>query len=288
MRAYNNFLMGRSGPKAVFMGILLAAFAVLLGILLFSGYMHTPINVGVVNPPPPTLTLGYRTKTSGCLGGTLPDSQCTPGAIFTTATRQAVCTPGYSKGVRNVPASEKAAVYKEYSILSHTAGQYEVDHLVSLELGGSNSIANLWPEAAIPLPGFHQKDMVENYLHYQVCAGLIPLSTAQREIATNWVDVLNGMAHPYSMQDIPGARITKSPPLPPVTVTPATVQGSGASTAVSKQPAITSIQQRVQTLPGNAGVASPTRNLPVHKHSRGNSARACIPKNPHRHYPSWC
>jgi hypothetical protein len=66
-----------------------------------------------------------------------------------------------------------------------TPGAYEVDHLVSLELGGSNGIANLWPEAAEPRPGFHEKDRYENYLHAEVCAGRMPLQEAQRRIADN-------------------------------------------------------------------------------------------------------
>ena len=58
---------------------------------------------------------------------------------------------------------------------------------------GSNDIANLWPEAASPTPGFHQKDQVENYLHDQVCSGAISLKDAQTEIATNWLTVYNRM-----------------------------------------------------------------------------------------------
>jgi hypothetical protein len=86
-----------------------------------------------------------------------------------------------------VPASLKRTVYAEYGITTHASGQYEVDHLVSLELGGSNSIANLWPELASPGPGFHEKDKVENYLHRQVCSGAMTLASAQRHIAANWV-----------------------------------------------------------------------------------------------------
>ena len=41
---------------------------------------------------------------------------------------------------RNVPESEKRQVYAEYGIRSHASGQYEVDHLIPLELSGSNSI----------------------------------------------------------------------------------------------------------------------------------------------------
>ena len=104
-----------------------------------------------------------------------------------------MCTKGYTKTVRNVPQSEKDEVYKEYGIYSHTTGEYEVDHFISLELGGSNDISNLWPEAAIPAPGFHQKDLVENYLNEQVCQDMISLSEAQKEISTNWFEVYNRM-----------------------------------------------------------------------------------------------
>ena len=119
----------------------------------------------------------------------MPDAACTPGAVFTDVTKDDICRSGYSKSVRNVPEKEKNQVYQEYGVLSHTTGEYEVDHLISLELGGSNDIANLWPEAANPKPGFHEKDKVENYLHEQVCSGAMSLSEAQRLIATGWFGV---------------------------------------------------------------------------------------------------
>jgi len=137
---------------------------------------------------------GVQTKTSGCIvHGANQDFACTPGALLATGTKDAICQSGYAGGVRNVPDSEKNQVYAEYGIASRTPGQYEVDHLVSLELGGSNEIANLWPEAASPKPGFHEKDKVENYLHSQVCSGAVALNQAQIEIATNWLAVYNGM-----------------------------------------------------------------------------------------------
>lgn len=137
---------------------------------------------------------GVQTKTSGCQAQNgLPDSACTPGDIITSATTDQICQSGYASSVRNVPTSEKNQVYAEYGIASHYAGQYEVDHLVSLELGGSNDISNLWPELASPTPGFHQKDKVENYLHDQVCSGAVPLATAQQEIATNWLAIYSQM-----------------------------------------------------------------------------------------------
>jgi hypothetical protein len=140
---------------------------------------------------------GHQTKTSGCAAignGKLPDPTCTPGDVL-NVTKDQVCTSGYSSSVRNVPTSEKDQVYAEYGIASHTAGEYEVDHFVSLELGGSNDISNLWPEPADPTPGFHQKDTVENYLHSQVCSGAMTLQQAQIAIATNWLTVYNSMSH---------------------------------------------------------------------------------------------
>jgi hypothetical protein len=146
--------------------------------------------------PTPTTggSIGTRTKTSGCVSqNALPDPACTPGAIFTDATQDKICVPGYSSEVRNVPQSEKNQVYAEYGIKTHTTGQYEVDHLISLELGGSNDIANLWPEPAEPRPGFHEKDKVENHLHKQVCDGAMSLTDAQYQIAHDWMAVYQNM-----------------------------------------------------------------------------------------------
>ncbi len=131
-----------------------------------------------------------RTKTFHCIiQGPLPDHACTPGAVFDNVAADQVCAEGYAGSVRNVPASEKKAVYAEYGIPTHQPYEYEVDHHISLELGGSNDIANLWPEAAVPAPGFHEKDRVENELHRRVCKGEITLAEAQKEISENWMSV---------------------------------------------------------------------------------------------------
>ncbi|TMK73299.1 MAG: HNH endonuclease [Actinobacteria bacterium] len=136
-----------------------------------------------------------RTAATCAVHGVLPDRACTPGATFPHVTARQVCVRGYAGRVRNVPESEKRAVYARYGIATHSPGQYEVDHLVSLELGGSNVIANLWPEAAEPRPGFHEKDRVENYLHARVCDGQMTLRRAQRLIATDWLKVWAVLSH---------------------------------------------------------------------------------------------
>jgi hypothetical protein len=50
-----------------------------------------------------------------------------------------LCVPGYAKKVRDVPAWLKRQAYDEYGITEHKPGDYEVDHLIPLSLGGSNS-----------------------------------------------------------------------------------------------------------------------------------------------------
>ena len=133
-----------------------------------------------------SIRLGPVTRRSGCeVRGKLPDPGCTPGARLKGVGRAAVCRPGYAESVRNVSEARKDAVYRAYGMTRRFDGEDgEVDHLVSLELGGSNGSANLFPEAA---PGSHQKDRLENELHDEVCAGRLSLRSAQHLIASNWV-----------------------------------------------------------------------------------------------------
>ena len=171
-----------------------SALTLLIVLLICYGLQSCTPETPPATAPSPTATpgtsLGKRTKTSGCVSSNgLPDPACTPGAVFPKATAEQICTPGYSSKVRNVPSAVKDKVYAEYGITSHEPGQYEVDHLVALELGGSNAIANLWPEPAEPRPGFHEKDKVEDYLHTQLCDGKLSLQQVQVQIASDWVAV---------------------------------------------------------------------------------------------------
>lgn len=116
---------------------------------------------------------------------TLPNTHLTPGAVLPVTTTQ-ICVPGYSKTVRNVPSGLKKLVFSTYAI--RPSKDFEVDHLISLELGGSNDRTNLWPESYITQPwNAHTKDALENHLHGLVCSGAISLQTAQTAIRTDWI-----------------------------------------------------------------------------------------------------
>ena len=99
-----------------------------------------------------------------------------------------ICSPNFrTSSIRNVSQAEKFAVEREYGM---PAGYYgrslEIDHIVSLELGGSNDIANLFPEPGSGPASYRAKDRLENRLHALVCAGRMDLRVAQRGIARDW------------------------------------------------------------------------------------------------------
>lgn len=135
-----------------------------------------------------TLTVyGIQIKTSGCVSNqALPDSACSPGAVLTTNTK-VICRSGYTKTVRNVTESTKKKVFKEYGIPYSQHSNYEVDHIISLELGGSNDISNLYPESYTIQDNARVKDKFENYLHKQVCNGNMDIVEAQRQISSDWL-----------------------------------------------------------------------------------------------------
>lgn len=47
---------------------------------------------------------------------------------------------------RNVSTQTKRKVYDSYSIPETERSEYTIDHLIPLSMGGSNEIANLWPQ----------------------------------------------------------------------------------------------------------------------------------------------
>jgi hypothetical protein len=108
-----------------------------------------------------------------------------------------------TKERRRVSAEVHRLAFTEYGIsYPQPRGTYEVDHLIPLELGGDNTISNIWPEAAEPTPGFREKDRVENYLHRQVCSGAMSLADAQRQIASDWLKIwkeIEGQAAPVDV-----------------------------------------------------------------------------------------
>ena len=116
----------------------------------------------------------------------LPDHSMTPGDVATTDVIK-ICKPGYASSVRYVSQATKQKVFDDYGI--KRSNKYEVDHLISLQLGGSNAPSNLWPQSLYTTPyNAHDKDRLESTLHGLVCKGKMSILDAQRMIRDNWID----------------------------------------------------------------------------------------------------
>jgi hypothetical protein len=142
------------------------AMVLVLGILLLKVARFSPMNSGEAH--------------------LIPDSRLTPGSVVAFKQRQEVCSASPSDA-RFIPAALGEKVFQEYGITRPRPRAYEVDYLIDPELGGSNDIQNLWPEPYSTTWNARVKDALEDRLHELVCSGDVSLTTAQREIATNWI-----------------------------------------------------------------------------------------------------
>ncbi len=185
------------------MGIIGIGFLIIF-FLYFSNPQPTLQKISVTPTAIPTTTvLGTSLSSSKCHAvqvdtvdpqAFLPDPLCTPGEIDPSVTQDnlftTICHSGYTQTVR--PAVSYTNALKKQQITDYgytdtSMKDYEEDHFISLELGGSpKDPKNLWPE---PHPSYNEKDKVENYLHSQICSGKLTLEEAQAEITKNWYAV---------------------------------------------------------------------------------------------------
>ena len=141
-----------------------------------------------VGGPGHTVLLAPRTASSGCKRGPAPDRRCSPGAYLSGLTQQVLCSSAFrASGVRPIPESASFAVEREYGIKPVRYGRtLVIDRIVPFVLGGSDDIANLFPEKLAGPAGYRVKDKLEARLHSMVCSREITLRAAQVGIAKNW------------------------------------------------------------------------------------------------------
>ena len=128
----------------------------------------------------------------------LPDARCTPGqanpALIADPSGKPhmmdgheanLCAKDFRTGPwRKVDESEKKKACAEYGITKGCPGPgYELDHLISLTDGGSDDILNLWPQ---PWKQARTKDVMENWIHRQICSGAQSLKGGQDSLAIDW------------------------------------------------------------------------------------------------------
>lgn len=118
--------------------------------------------------------------------GALPNRALTPGATRTLAVAE-LC--GNSPAEPSpVPQSVRQEVLRNYRMEHVPDHEYELDYLVTPDLGGAPDARNLWPERyGSRVWNARVKDQLEDLLPQLVCQGEVDLATAQRDIATDWI-----------------------------------------------------------------------------------------------------
>ena len=127
----------------------------------------------------------------------LPNPRLTPGATNPRVTQGSlhttICVVGYTKSIRPSESYTEALKFRQldsgYNLRGNTrASNYEEDHLIPLEVGGSpSSVSNLWPQPRYVTWSASKKDALENTLHRLVCEGAVSLASAQNVFRSNWI-----------------------------------------------------------------------------------------------------
>jgi hypothetical protein len=129
---------------------------------------------------------GLVSMTATVEAASLPIRALTPGAAA-RIDREALCA-GKLPARSPIAASTRQAVLRQYRMEGVPEQEYELDYLITPELGGTSDPRNLWPERYASGPwNARVKDDLERLLPQLVCQGSVDLTTAQRAIADNWI-----------------------------------------------------------------------------------------------------
>ncbi len=126
-------------------------------------------------------------------GYPLPDPTCTPGAYNSTVTAAVFGNKKFTtRCVRDciTDGAMKKTTYKAYSIKQNSS--CELDHLVPLEMGGADTLDNIWPQCGQAPNGKDYKaikDQIESYLAIKVLLGM-DLDSARKGIASDWTQYI--------------------------------------------------------------------------------------------------
>lgn len=116
----------------------------------------------------------------------LPLSSLTPGA-WSSVRPDELCATDTSTPPP-IPASVRDHVLASYGMQEVPADQYELDYLVTPELGGVPDPRNLWPQPYVAEPwNALVKDELERLLSSMVCSGRLNLRVAQQDMSQDWV-----------------------------------------------------------------------------------------------------
>jgi hypothetical protein len=108
----------------------------------------------------------------------VPNPKLTPGRVARTDKERA-----------GVTAAMEQRVFARYHLPWSRRAQFKIDHLIPRELGGADTIDNLWPQSIRVRPyGADRKELLTEVLLERIAKGQITLAQAQEEIRRDWID----------------------------------------------------------------------------------------------------
>ena len=122
----------------------------------------------------------------GAAGLLLPKPDLTPGSVRPVGVED-ICGDTLAGGPA-VASQVPRQVFAAYGVDYRRAGDYELDFLITPELGGASDASNLWPQPYRSVTwNAYVKDELERHLRRLVCQGAVDLATAQQELAGDWI-----------------------------------------------------------------------------------------------------
>jgi hypothetical protein len=108
----------------------------------------------------------------------LPDPKLTPGRIAVS-----------DKDRGGVTLAMEQKVFARYHLPWESRARYKIDHLIPVELGGADTIDNLWPQRVNARPyGADRKELLTEIFLEKIHAGKMTLAQAQEEMRRDWID----------------------------------------------------------------------------------------------------
>lgn len=108
----------------------------------------------------------------------VPNPKLTPGRVART-----------DKERGGVTLKVEQKVFARYKLPWERRAEFKIDHLIPTELGGADTIDNLWPQSVRAKPyGADRKELLVEVLLEKIRAGKITLAQAQEEISRDWID----------------------------------------------------------------------------------------------------
>lgn len=107
----------------------------------------------------------------------MPNRKLTPGKV----------ARGDKERIGVTEAMERT-VFDRYHIPWERRPDFKVDHLIPVELGGADTIDNLWPQSLSIKPyNAQRKELLTQRLLVRITSGQMTLAQAQKEISEDWI-----------------------------------------------------------------------------------------------------